>query len=111
VSLRGIRVVTALAAIASLVAYLLLAIRPVVPGVVGGLSVALILLRASRMEGRRRLAWILIGIAVLLVAVGDMMLAARSNIVGSGEFPRAPDVLFLLAYLPLAGGLMWLGRA
>ena len=59
----------------------------------------------------RTFAWVLIGIAVALLSAGDVVFTALAERTpGPVEYPAQPDIFYLAAYLPLAVGLIMLGR-
>ncbi len=101
------------ALIAGLIAvyYLAPSLRPVAVGVVGLGSLSAIAYGLARYRPVRWPAWALIAVAVALLAVGDVVFTVLADVVpGPVTYPAAPDVFYMAAYLPLALGLLWLGR-
>lgn len=74
----------------------------------GILAVAAIAAGCARWQPRRVGAWILLGAGVLLIALAGAGVDMQASRPARG-YPAVSDVLFLLAYLPLAVGLLWLG--
>jgi diguanylate cyclase (GGDEF)-like protein/PAS domain S-box-containing protein len=112
VSLQAIRRGYALLAAVLIAGYYLLSgLRPWVVGAVGTLSVLAIAIGVAKFAPQRWGAWYLIGLAVALLTVGDViftLLAAQSST--PPPYPGAPDVFYVAAYPALAVGVLWLGQ-
>src|SRR5215813_3941666 len=74
----------------------------------GILAFAAIAVGCARSRPPRVGAWILLGAGVLLIALAGAGVDMQATRPTRG-FPAVSDVLFLVAYLPLAVGLLWLG--
>ena len=87
------------------------ATRPAATGVLGLLSVGAIWFGVLRERTARRRAWALVAVAVGLFTVGDVIFTSLVT-AGEGppEFPGIADLFFLASYVPLALGLLELGR-
>jgi diguanylate cyclase (GGDEF)-like protein len=86
-------------------------VRPVTTGAVGVVSVAAIGLGLARLRPQRWGGWLLIAASVALLSVGDVVFTTMADDTpGPVTYPGPPDVFYLAAYVPLALGLLWLGR-
>ncbi|MEV4537809.1 EAL domain-containing protein [Asanoa sp. NPDC049518] len=75
--------------------------------VAGVFSVGMVVLRITRGPPRNRSAWILIAVAAAFMTVGDAIFAvATTGVIEAAEFPGRTDLFFLLAYFPLALGVL-----
>ena len=73
----------------------------------GGFSVSMIILRITRGPPRHRTGWIWIAVAAALMTVGDTIFAiATTGTIEAADFPGRTDLFFLLAYFPLAIGVL-----
>lgn len=85
--------------------------RPALVAALGLVSAGAIWLGLVLLHPARRGAWVLIAVAVLLLAIGDVVFTLMAHdSPGPVEYPGLPDLFYLLAYLPLAVGLLLLGR-
>src|SRR5690348_249848 len=82
-------------------------LRPVTTGAV---SVAAIGLGLTRLRPQRRGGWLCIAASVVLLSAGDVVLTTRANPAVPVTYPGPPDVFYVAVYVPLAFGLLWLGR-
>jgi diguanylate cyclase (GGDEF)-like protein/PAS domain S-box-containing protein len=86
-------------------------LRPVTTAAVAVVSVAAIWLGLDRLRPRRWGGWLLIAGSVLLLGIGDVVLTMMADgTPGPVVYPGPPDVFYVAAYVPLALGLLWLGR-
>jgi diguanylate cyclase (GGDEF)-like protein len=85
--------------------------RPGFVAALGLASVGAIAIGLRFLRPPRRAAWILIAVAVALLAVGDVAFTLiAKDTPGPVKYPALPDVFYLASYLPLAVGLLLLGR-
>jgi diguanylate cyclase (GGDEF)-like protein/PAS domain S-box-containing protein len=91
--------------------FVALPLWPVAVAGVGVASVAAIGFGLNRIRPRRWSGWLLIALAVSLFTIGEVIYTtiavARP---GPMPYPFLPDVFYLAMYLPLAVGLLCLGR-
>jgi diguanylate cyclase (GGDEF)-like protein len=91
--------------------YLWPSLRPFTSGAVAGVSVVAIALGVTHLHPARWGGWLLIAASVVLLGIGDVVFATMADQnPGPVKYPGPPDVFYLAAYLPLALGLLWLGR-
>ncbi|WP_089254350.1 putative bifunctional diguanylate cyclase/phosphodiesterase [Asanoa hainanensis] len=89
------------------VLYLFSATRVAAVLIAGVFSVGMIILRITHGPARNRTGWILIAVAAALMTVGDAIFAvATTGVIEAAEFPGRTDLFFLLAYFPLAVGVL-----
>ncbi|MDG4824702.1 EAL domain-containing protein [Asanoa sp. WMMD1127] len=70
-------------------------------------SVLVVIVRITRAPPRARSGWILIAVAATLMTVGDAIFGvATTGTVEAADFPGRTDLFFLLAYFPLAIGVL-----
>jgi diguanylate cyclase (GGDEF)-like protein/PAS domain S-box-containing protein len=91
--------------------YALPVLRPAAIVSVGVVSAAAIVVGVRRLRPERWGAWLLIAVALILLATGRATFAARGlSTLTLATFPDAPEVLYLASLLLLTSGLLWLGR-
>ena len=73
-------------------------------------GVAAIGLWCGYIRAQRWLGWLLIGAAVALLGAGDVLFTLSSNRLVHEAQPQPWDLSILVSYLPLAVGLLLLGR-
>jgi diguanylate cyclase (GGDEF)-like protein len=83
---------------------------PVAVGLIGLDGVAAIGLGVAIFRPQRWLGWVLIGAAVALLGVGDVLFTLSSDRSVPEAYPQPWDISLLVSYLPLAVGLLLLGR-
>jgi diguanylate cyclase (GGDEF)-like protein len=83
---------------------------PVAVGVIGLDGVAAIGLGVAIFRPQRWLGWVLIGAAVVLLGAGDVLFTLSQDRMVPEAYPQPWDVSNLVSYLPLAVGLLLLGR-
>jgi diguanylate cyclase (GGDEF)-like protein len=89
--------------------YTVAPLRPVTAGAVGLAATATIVTGVVCRRPRRAGGWLLLAVATALLGTGNVLLTLKTSF-PAGGFPTAADICYLLAYLPLAIGLIWLGR-
>jgi diguanylate cyclase (GGDEF)-like protein len=110
--LRVFRLTSAGAVLVSVIVYALYpAARPTISAVIGVTSVAAISYGVTKMAGARRVTWVLIGVAVALVAIGDVCSTVAGGKFWSWDYPRPQDLFYLAAYVPLTVGVLWSCRS
>ncbi|NUR72537.1 MAG: EAL domain-containing protein [Hamadaea sp.] len=71
----------------------------------GGASAILIGVRRHRTD--RWLAWVLLAAGIVMISLGEAVYGIQGD---ARSFPGAPELLFVAAYVPLALGLILMGR-
>jgi diguanylate cyclase (GGDEF)-like protein len=85
--------------------------RPGTVAALGLVSVGAIVLGVRSLRPSRWIAWLLIAVAVGLLSIGDSIFTLMALLTsGPVHYPGLPDIFYLAAYLPLAVGLLMLGR-
>jgi diguanylate cyclase (GGDEF)-like protein len=84
--------------------------RIVAVGLIGGLSTLAVLYGVTARDSPRRPAWLVIGVAMVALTVAFVLQASTGGLDRTTNRPVLPAVLYLLFYLVLAVGLLWLGR-
>ena len=77
----------------------------------GALSLAAMVFAAKRRRPVRARAWLLIGVAIAALTIALVIVSGQTGPTGSPPpFPGPADIFFLAAYVPLAFGLLDIGR-
>jgi diguanylate cyclase (GGDEF)-like protein len=104
------RIACAAVAFVAVLSYEVVLSPPAAVGLIGVDGLAAVGLGVSIFRPQRWLGWVLIGAAVAVLGVGAVLFALTSDRLVPEAYPRLWDVSILVAYLPLAVGLLLLGR-
>jgi diguanylate cyclase (GGDEF)-like protein len=104
------RIAFAAVALVAVLSYEVVLSAPVALGLIGLDGVAAIGIGVAIFRPQRWLGWVLIGAAVALFGTGAVLFTLSSNPLVHEAHPQPWDVLNLVAYLPMAVGLLLLGR-